>query len=229
MGKRNHILVNGVPQDVPYGTTAGSLKELMQVDPNDWVFAKPQDGMHCRIPDDDVLPESMSDFVIIPQFEYGALAVPVELDWDTRQRKNRLAAEAAFLERNRNYGQPDYDDKLATWLFVPSLPIGNGWNVSTVSILINVPYEGAKGYPHLPPSWFWTDKDLTTSDGRALAHFFPADGNSEYAHKGWGHFCLKLKTWNPRIDIFFAQGDSLISFLEALEVAFHERPRVKGV
>jgi hypothetical protein len=227
MGKSNHITVNGVPQNVPYNTTAGSLKEILQADPADWVFAKPPDGVHYRIPDDDVLPEGISDFAIIPQFEYGAVRAPVRPDWELCQRLSRLTAEAAFLERNRNYGKVEYDDKGATWFSVASLPIGREWSVSTVSILINIP-SGTPGYPHLPPSWFWTDKDLKTSDGRDLAHFFPADGKSEYADKGWGHFCLKMKTWQPRTDIFFAQGHSLISFLEALEVAFHERPRVRG-
>jgi hypothetical protein len=72
MGKRN-VTVNGVPKDIPHDLAAGSLKEIMGADlVEDWVFAKPLDGRHYHIPDDDFLPHDVSDFLIVPKWEFGA-------------------------------------------------------------------------------------------------------------------------------------------------------------
>jgi hypothetical protein len=215
--------------EIEHDTTAGSLKERLGADQEDWVFEKQTDGISRYIPDHASIPESANSLSIVPQYIYGGIPpVPFHKTWDTQKRLNRLEAEALFITHNRKWGSVEYDTEDGHWFMVERLPIGNQWNVQTASILIDVPH-GTPGYPILAPSWFWVDKDLRTREGLRPANLFEAGDSTahkEYANNGWGHFCLKMKTWHPRTDIFFAQGDSLISFLEALEVVFHDKPRV---
>jgi hypothetical protein len=139
-----------------------------------------------------------------------------------------LEAEVLYLARR--FGPVRYDDQDATWLLIETFPIPTGWNKRQVSILVDVP-AGTPGYPQLAPQWFWTDRDLRTSLGQPIAHFFAGAGtgggtNQEHWQRGWGHFCLHVRSWHPVLATAqrdLRAGDSLLTYLELIAMVFHDR------
>src|SRR5437016_6200366 len=91
------------------------------------------------------------------------------LDFELQRRLKRLQIEALYLARR--YGETGYDRQDGTWLHIKRFPIGPGWNKSHVEILLDVPSD-TPGYPQVAPTWFLTDRDLKTRDGRSINHFF---------------------------------------------------------
>jgi hypothetical protein len=148
-------------------------------------------------------------------------------DLELQRRLGRLEQEVLYL--SQQYGVVNYDDESATWVHVKRFPTGHGWNLPYVEILIDIP-SGTPGYPQLAPQWFWTDKDLRTNDGRGINHFFIEDtshADEEHRQKGWGHFCIHLKSWHPVLGYNITVGDSLITYLELISVVFHDRIRLR--
>jgi hypothetical protein len=112
------------------------------------------------------------------------------------------------------------------WVHVPRFPVPHGWNKRTVEILIEIPY-GNPGYPALPPDWFWTDRNLRTSDGRGIGHFLTQDsynnsGDRIFLERGWGHFCVHMSRWQPASGLRLREGHTLLSYLELIEAIFRD-------
>jgi len=141
----------------------------------------------------------------------------------TKRRKSRLRAEA--IQLSRYYGRASFDEKDGAWLHVEQFSIPPGWNKSKVEILIDIPW-GTPGYPSLAPHWFWTDRDLATSTGRSISHFFTAGNglaDQQYLDRGWGHFCVHVNDWRPAGGANLLRGHSLISYLNLIRAIFSDR------
>lgn len=145
------------------------------------------------------------------------------------RRKSRLKAELQLLAAR--YGEVDSDEEDGSWVYLAHFPLPPGWSLDVVEILIDVPY-GNPGYPRVPPDWFWTDKDLTTSDGRPISHFF-TEGSSNYIDrryldKGWGHFCVHVTAWRPASGFRLSEGHTLLSYLDLIATIFRDRKTLAG-
>jgi hypothetical protein len=148
----------------------------------------------------------------------------------TARRRSRLNAEAQLLAQR--YGSVTFDQEDATWVHIPGFPLPAGWSRAEVEILIDVPY-GNPGYPTVAPEWFWTDRDLRTSDGGPISHFFASSNNNfadqAYVNKGWGHFCVHLAgEWHPASGLKIRQGHNLGSYLELIATIFRDRQTLAG-
>lgn len=144
-------------------------------------------------------------------------------------RKSRLAAEAQLLARR--YGEVAYDRQDGSWIHIARFPIPQGWNKPFVEILIDIPW-GVPGYPTQAPTWFWTDRDLRTHEGRAIGHFFSAAGSThadrEYLDKNWGHFCVHLREWRPSSGAAILNGHNLLTYMNLIDTVFRDRVRLEG-
>lgn len=143
------------------------------------------------------------------------------------RRKSRLKAEVHLLAQR--YGRVNFDTQDGTWVHISSFQVPPGWNKRRVEILIDIP-PGNPGYPSVAPQWFWTDRDLTTADGRSISHFF-TEGNASiadenYTEKGWGHFCIHTETWRPASGFKLREGHSLLSYLDLISTVFRDRTRL---
>lgn len=139
------------------------------------------------------------------------------------RRTARLSAEAKLLAPH--YSGITFDKKDGTWLHVPHFPLPPGWSKREVEILIDIPY-GNPGYPTVAPQWFWTDRDLRTSSGKWINHFFSsASGHTsaEYLRKGWGHFCVHVSEWHPATGGRIGEGHTLQSYLNLIATIFRDR------
>ena len=144
-------------------------------------------------------------------------------DFETQRRLSRLQTEAVHL--GHKFGTINYDRQDGTWLHIARFPLGPGWNKTFVELLLDVPH-GTPGYPQVAPTWFWTDRDLRTQDGRSINHFFI--GGSSYADnihldKGWGHFCVHVKSWHPSSGFAITKGDSFLTYVELIRVVLHDK------
>lgn len=144
---------------------------------------------------------------------------------ETQLRLGRLKAEAHLIAAK--YGvNVNYDRTDGTWLHVARLPIPQGWNHPTVDILIDIAH-GSPSYPQAAPDWFWTNRDLMTSDGRSINHFFSnAQQDRKYWDKGFGHFCIHLQNWRPVQGPGFERGDNLLTYLGVIMQVFHDRKKL---
>jgi len=142
------------------------------------------------------------------------------------RRKSRLRAELQLLAAR--YGEVESDRQDGTWVRVPHFPLSPGWSRNNVDVLIDIPY-GNPGYPQIPPQWFWTDKDLRTSDGKPIGHFF-TEGSSHadrrYLDKGWGHFCIHVTDWRPASGFRLLDGHTLVSYLDLIAMVFRDRKKL---
>lgn len=142
-------------------------------------------------------------------------------------RLSRLEAEVLLLARR--YGAVSYDRADGAWVYVERFPVPHGWNKSEVEILIDIPWS-SPGYPSVAPEWFWTDRDLKTSDNHSIGHFFTAGtaaGNGEYLDRGWGHFCVHLNEWRPAGASNPSSGHNLLSYLNLISMIFHDQRRLR--
>ena len=149
-------------------------------------------------------------------------------DVELQRRLSRLQIEALYLARR--YGDVQYDPQQGTWVHIKHFPIGAGWNLSSIELLIDIPY-GTPGYPQLAPSWFWTDSDLRTNDNRPIQHFFTTGSSladARHLAKGWGHFCVHPKSWRPSPGNAITRGDSLLTYTELIRKVFHDRQKLGG-
>lgn len=122
----------------------------------------------------------------------------------------------------QRYGNVSYDQSGGTWFHVPNFPVPRGWSHSHIDILIDIPI-GAVSYPQVAPQWFWTSKYLRTDDGRTIDHFFINRSNEkEHGEKGWGHFCIHPKSWEPA-GANLRVGHTLLSYLDLIAVVFKDR------
>lgn len=147
-------------------------------------------------------------------------------DLESQRRLSRLQIEALHLARK--YGAVNYDRQDGTWLHIDHFPVGPGWNKSFVELLLDIPH-GTPGYPQVAPSWFWTDRDLMTSEGRPIQHFFisgSSHADAQHLEKGWGHFCVHVKRWRPSSGHAITRGDSLLTYIELIRKVFHDRQRL---
>lgn len=145
------------------------------------------------------------------------------------RRRNRLQAEVQLLAQR--YREVSFDRQDASWVHIGKFPVPGGWNRPQVEILIDVPH-GNPGYPSVAPQWFWTDKDLTTADGRPVQHFFTSGGSSladrGHLDKGWGHFCIHVNSWHPASGLRLREGHNLLSYLDLIAAVFRDRKRLGG-
>ncbi|GAA2133169.1 hypothetical protein GCM10009760_09050 [Kitasatospora kazusensis] len=145
------------------------------------------------------------------------------------RRRSRLQAEVQLLAQR--YRDVSFDRQDASWVHIGRFPVPGGWNRPQVEILIDVPH-GNPGYPSVAPQWFWTDRDLRTSDGRAIQHFFTSGGSSladrSYTTKGWGHFCIHVTSWLPSSGLRIREGHNLLSYLDLIAAVFRDRQRLAG-
>lgn len=147
----------------------------------------------------------------------------------TGLRRSRLLTESQYIARR--YGRVVFDRQDASWFLVEDFPISSGWNKTHVQILIDIPL-GNPGYPSVAPQWFWTDRDLRTSDGRSVGHFFTSAGTSyadqEYLNKNWGHFCIHVRRWQPSRGANLLNGHSLLTYLDLIAMVFRDRRTLAG-
>ncbi len=144
-------------------------------------------------------------------------------DIERQRRLSRLHAEAIQLAQR--YGAVGYDTQNGTWLYIERFPLDPGWNKTHVALLLDVPH-GTPGYPQIPPAWFWMDIDLRTREGKSIHHFFvSASTHADLKHleKGWGHFCVHVKTWKPAPGQNLLQGDSFLTYVELIRVILYDR------
>lgn len=144
-------------------------------------------------------------------------------DLETQKRLNRLNTEAIYL--GRKYGVVNYDRTDGTWLHIAKFPLGPGWNKSFVELLLDVPHA-SPGYPQIAPTWFWTDRDLATKDGRSIKHFFisgSSHADNIHLDKGWGHYCVHVRSWHPSSGFAITQGDSFLTYVELIRVVLHDK------
>ena len=145
------------------------------------------------------------------------------------RRKSRLRAELQLLAAR--YGTVNSDQQDGAWVHAPHFPLPRGWNKPEVEILIDIPY-GNPGYPSVPPDWFWTDRNLATSDGRPISHFFTEASSSYtdrmYLDKGWGHFCVHLTAWRPSSGLRLQEGHTLLSYIDLIAAIFRDRRTLTG-
>jgi hypothetical protein len=148
-------------------------------------------------------------------------------DRELQRRLSRLQAEALLL--GRKYRTINYDRQDGTcWLHIAHFPVGPGWNKSIVELLLDIPH-GTPGYPQVAPSWFWTDRDLMTNEGQPIKHFFvsgTSHADAQHLEKGWGHFCVHVKSWRPSPGYAITHGDSLLTYVELIRKVFHDRQRL---
>jgi Prokaryotic E2 family E len=140
------------------------------------------------------------------------------------RRKSRLRAELQLLAAR--YGEVDSDKEDGGWVYIDRFPLPPGWSLDEVAILVDIPY-GNPGYPRVPPQWFWTDKDLTTSNGRSIGHFFTQRSSNladnRYLDEGWGHFCIHVTAWRPSSGLRLQEGHTLLSYLDLIATIFRDR------
>lgn len=151
-------------------------------------------------------------------------------DLATRARIERLRAESIVVARR--FGPARFDQSDGTWFLIDQFPIARGWNQSHVAILLDIP-SGTPGYPQIPLDLFWTDRELATDDGQNVGHFFVGaspyqgvQGGQEHYNKGWGHFCIHLRSWHPAPTNDLAHGDSILTYLEAINAVFRDRKKL---
>jgi Prokaryotic E2 family E len=142
----------------------------------------------------------------------------------TGLRRSRLRAEMQLIAAR--YGAAECDQTDATWVHVPHFPLPRGWSKHEVEILVDIPYSHP-GYPSVAPEWFWTDKDLRTSDDRPINHFFTEGYASyvdrQYLDKGWGHFCIHVPGWRAASGPRMREGHTLLSYLDLIATIFRDR------
>lgn len=144
-------------------------------------------------------------------------------DLATQARIERLRAEAPLVARR--FGPARFDQSDGTWFLVDQFPIVQGWSQSQVAILLDIP-SGTPGYPQVPLDYFWTDRELTTNDGRKIGHFFVeqyAGNDNEHYQKGWGHFCIHVRSWHPSPANDLSHGDSILTYLELIHAVFRDK------
>lgn len=136
---------------------------------------------------------------------------------------SRLDVEARYIARIYQTAV-NFDSTDGTWLYVSRFPTAPGWNKPEVEILLDVP----PGYPAVAPEHFWTDKKLGTADGRTVAHWFGQgmSQNPERLNKGWGQFCIHLRSWVPASGRNLKAGDSFLTVLELISVVFNEQKKL---
>lgn len=143
---------------------------------------------------------------------------------EKQRRLGRLRAEA-HLVANRYGVNVRYDKEDGTWFHIARLPIPAGWNHTTADILIDIPH-GTPGYPQVAPQWFWTNRDLMSSDGRPIGHFFKLGQQSvdqKHWERGFGHFCIYMNNWQASGDTAIESGDNLLSYLHIILQVFHDK------
>jgi len=144
-------------------------------------------------------------------------------DLELQRRLGRLETEALYLAQR--YGSVNYDAQAGTWLYIERFPVGPGWDRTHVALLLDVPH-GTPGYPQVSPTWFWTDRNLKTREGKPINHFFisaSSHANPRYLEKGWGHFCVHVKSWHPASGKNLLRGDSFLTYIELIRVILHDR------
>jgi hypothetical protein len=129
------------------------------------------------------------------------------------------------------FGATAFDKEDGAWFHVAKFPLPRGWSKPAVEVLIDIPW-GVPGYPVVPPQWFWTDKDLRTSVGQTIGHFFSAAGTThadrEYLDKEWGHFCVHLRAWRPLTGRGLAKGHNLLTYFRLIDTVFRDRVNLAG-
>jgi len=144
---------------------------------------------------------------------------------DTRRRINRLNQERIYIYRKYPTVETAIDKTDGQWIHITHFPIAHGWDRPEVELLIDIP---APGYPDIPPQWFWTDRNITTLDGRNISQFFDHffHNNEKYASLGWGHFCVHIRgsgSWRPASNVI--GGHSLLSYLNLISLVFRDQKR----
>ncbi len=153
------------------------------------------------------------------------------VDWEQKKRIGRLETETIFLENSKRYGRVTFDTVNGAWVKIGRFPVGDQYNLRYVQILIDIPTH-SPGYPQISPDWFWIDEDLRTKNGKEIKNLQFNDSipqHQKYRMKGWAHFSFHLRSWNPKSGrgTEFTRGDSLVSFLRAIEGMFHDLPDTK--
>ncbi len=145
-------------------------------------------------------------------------------DDETNRRLGRLVTEKIHIEHK--YRDVSIDEEAAKWVKLDFFPLPTGWNKTHTQIMIDIP-NGTPGYPQVMPHWFWADKDLKVKDSNGrewdVDHFFETDN----AKRDFAHFCIHLNQWQPGPGLMLPQGDSLLSFLAAIEVVFLDATKLR--
>lgn len=124
-------------------------------------------------------------------------------DYDAGSDEERFLLEIFLLDKV--YGRIKYDQDNHLWVCIPNFELPKGYNQKRSEILIELPAH----YPFSPPTNFFLDRTITTRNGNNIEHYYPNRDQNKYHDRGWGRFCVHIKTWKVREDIM--QSDNLLT------------------
>ena len=129
-------------------------------------------------------------------------------------KREWIRAEAYLLTRRFHQVEFDPDDYL--WFVIHDFDFPPGFNKKQSRLLI----ELDSTYPFTPPKGAYLDRNVRTSAGEAIAHYFPGSDQNKFFSKGWAWLCVHVEGWRPNANI--VKGDNLLKFCDIVYVTLED-------
>jgi len=200
------IKINGIDIDIPNGMKTKELNDYICLDSNHFFAERNPFGQSSSILNNNsMLPQKSNlELVTLPRFKQG---------FDSRE--NRIHREVNKI----SYTYPVlYEEGKLSYLAIKNFLLNSNFNLTSTTLLIKIPPK----YPFTPPEHFYLKKGLLYK-GKSPTHYFQNAGFNDLSEEGWSKFCLHVKSWKPSKDII--SGDSLITFLELIQIVFDNLER----
>ncbi|MEI9475060.1 MAG: E2/UBC family protein [Deltaproteobacteria bacterium] len=123
-------------------------------------------------------------------------------------KREWIRAEAYLLTRRFRQVEFDPDDYL--WVHIRDFDLPPGFNKRQSGLLIELDAT----YPFTAPKNCFIDRDIRTSSGESIDHYFPESSQNKFFSKGWAWLSLHIDNWKPNANII--GGDNLLRFCDIL-------------
>jgi hypothetical protein len=134
-------------------------------------------------------------------------------------RRERIKAEVYLLRKRFTKVEFDPD---GYWVCIYDFDLPRGCNKAQSCLLI----ELDSSYPFTPPKNCYIDRNIRSSSGEPIDHYFPGSRENKFFAKGWAWLSLHLDGWKPTANI--VQGDNLLKFCDLVYLALEDLVRGKG-
>jgi len=134
-------------------------------------------------------------------------------------RRERIKAEVYLLKKRFTRVEFDIDECL--WVCIYDFDLPRGCNKTKSCLLIEL--DGS--YPFTPPKNCYVDRNIRTSSGEPIDHYFPGRNGNKFFAKGWAWLSLHLDSWKPAANI--VRGDNLLRFCDLIYLAIGDLVKEK--
>ena len=103
----------------------------------------------------------------------------------------------------------DYDTQCFTWLRINRWGLPPNWQPGHSTLLIRLSTE-----IELPPTDFYLEMGLTTTEGYRPGHYFDSSGYNDLSHLNYARYCLHIKEWQPTP--YVIRGDNWLTAVKCI-------------